>query len=367
MLQLQAKSIDICRLSKILVKHNINASISNSVITLKSDVSDELITKLCDGININAIQNYISDVSTETTSDESEERFKNEVVDSNENKTTEKSTTLSQNFPEYDLIYKKVKRGEVYMCDLGEPYGSEQGLIRPVIIIQNDVGNLFSPTTIVVPCTTEKKKNIPTHYNTFFSSKNMIDFDISKIGYKENVILVEQILTVDKTKLRRYLGTLTPEIMEKIEKKIDVSLNLSREVKTIVKYVEKPTPVAEDPKGRKDVNMTQVQILSLVDIKELMKISQSSFKVEDKVQKILELFGFDFNKKGVQYLLKAIITSPKNDYFNLETLVKNVSKEESDDEEEIKRLIVARVKETFGFKKAPTIDFIRLVNNLIGG
>ena len=74
------------------------------------------------------------------------------------------------------------------------------------------------------------------------------------------------------------------------------------------------------------------------------------------------MFGFDLKKNGVQYLLKAIITSPKNDYFNVETLSESVSQEEGIDQKEIKRLIIARVKETFGFRKAPTIDFIRLVN-----
>lgn len=111
--------------------------------------------------------------------------------------------------------------------------------------------------------------------------------------------------------------------------------------------------------------MVQVQLLSFVDINELLAISQSSSADELKAQKILELFGFDFKKNGVHYLLKAIISSPKDSYFNLETLSENVALNENVDKEEIKRLIVARVKETFGFKKAPTIDFIRLVNNFL--
>lgn len=77
------------------------------------------------------------------------------------------------------------------------------------------------------------------------------------------------------------------------------------------------------------------------------------------------MFGFDFKKNGVQYLVKAIIASPKDAYFNLETLSESVSRTESIDKEEVKRLIVARVKETFSFRKAPTIHFIRLVNFLL--
>jgi len=111
--------------------------------------------------------------------------------------------------------------------------------------------------------------------------------------------------------------------------------------------------------------MVQVQLLSFVDINELLKISQSYSSDDVKAQRILELFGFDFKRNGVQYLLKAIIASPKDAYFNLETLSESVSRTEGIDKEEVKRLIVARVKETFGFRKAPTIDFIRLVNNFL--
>lgn len=387
MLQLQAKSIDICRISKLLVRYNIKASISNSVITLSGDVSDELLTQLCGGININAVQNFISEeplyVPTETTSAKSAERIQTEVVENPREvettcveetpkvDTTQPSPTLSHHPSAYDLIYSEVKRGEVYLCDFGEPYGSEQGFKRYAIVIQNDDGNLHSHTTIVIACTTRHKEKLPVHINCTFSSSNMIDYDLSRVSSEENVIMAEQIRTVDKTRLRKYLGTLTPDFMKIIEGKIDISLHLSRKVKTIVKqekvYVDRPKAMAETeaPKERKDVNMTQVQLLSFVDIKELMRISQSTSTDEVKAKRILDLFGFDFKRNGVQYLLKAIIASPKSAYFNLETLSETVSRTEGIDKEEIKRLIVARVKETFGFRKAPTIDFIRLVNNFL--
>ena len=368
MLQLQAKSIDICRISKLLVKYNIKASITDSVITLNCDVSDELLTQLCGSIDINVVQNFISEeplyVPNETISAKSEECIQTEVVSIPKEVDTTQPPSASPSV--YDLIYPEVKRGEVYLCDFGEPYGSEQGFKRYAIVIQNDDGNLHSPTTIVIACTTKPKKILPVHFNCTFSSKNMIDYDLARVGNKENVILMEQIYTVDKTKLRKYLGTLTPDFMKILEGKIEISLHLSREVKTIVKqekvYVERPKTMAEEPQERKDVNMTQVQLLSFVDIKELMRISQSISTDEVKTKKILDLFGFDINRNGVQYLLKAIIASPKNAYFNLETLSEAVSRMEGIDKEEIKRLIIARVKETFGFRKSPTIDFIRLVN-----
>lgn len=337
-LQLHAKAIDICRISKLLVRYNIEASITDSVITLDGDISDELLTQLCGNMDINAVQNFSS--------------------------SQEPSYVSS----EYDLIYSEVKRGEVYLCDFGEPYGSEQGFKRYAIVIQNDAGNLHSPTTIVIPCTTEHKKKLPVHLYCTFSSRNMLDYDLERVGTAENVIMAEQIQTVDKTRLRKYLGTLTPEFMKIIDGKINISLHLGREVKNIVKQEEmygdksKILFETEEPQERKDVNIIQVQLLSFVNINELLKISQSNSTDEVKVQRILDLFGFDCKKNGVQYLLKAIIASPKNDYFNLETLCESVSRKENIDKEEIKRLIVARVKETFGFRKAPTIDFIRLVN-----
>jgi len=387
-LQLQTKANDICRISKLLVKYNIKASITDSVITLEGDVSDELLTQLCSGININAVQNFISQeplyVPKETSFTKSEERIPTEVVDkpkqveatvveeTEQVEATQTIPTLSHNPSEYDLIYSEVKRGEVYLCDFGEPYGCEQGFMRYAIIIQNDDGNLYSPTTIVIACTTEQKKNLPVHFHCTFSSENMIDYDLTRVGSAKNVIMAEQIQTVDKTRLRKYLGTLTPEFMKIIEDKINISLHLSRKVKTIEKkvYVDRPVPQktiidTESPKERKDVNMVQVQLLSFVDINELLKISQSNSTDDIKAQRILELFGFDFKQNGVQYLLKAIIASPKDAYFNLETLSESISKTESIDKEEVTRLIVARIKENFGFRKAPTIDFIRLINNFL--
>ena len=373
MLQLQTKANDICRISKLLAKYNIKANITDSIITLEGDVSDELLTHLCSGIDIKTVQNFISEEHIQTQVVDKPRQVEPTVVEETEKfETIQTISTLSHNPSEYDLVYSEVKRGEVYLCDFGEPYGREQGFKRYAIVIQNDDGNLHSPTTIVIACTTEHKKRLPVHFHCAFSSANMIDYDLARVGSAENVIMAEQIKTVDKTRLRKYLGTLTPEFMKIIEGKIDISLHLSREVKTIEKkvYVDRLIPQKtivdpEAPKERKDVNMVQVQLLSFVDINELLKISQSYSSDDIKAKRILELFGFDFKKNGVQYLLKAIIASPKNTYFNLETLSESVSRTEGIEKEEVKRLIVARVKENFGFRKAPTIDFIRLVNNFL--
>ena len=388
MLQLQTKNMDICRISKLLANYNIKASITNSAITLDGDVSNDLLTQLCSSIDINTVQNFTSqeplyqpiktpfiksekNIKTEVL--EKPKKIESTVMEENENiETTPKHPTLSHLPSKYDLLYSEVKRGEVYLCDFGKPYGSEYGFKKYAIVIQNDEGNLHSPTTIVIVCTTEHLKRLPVHFHCTFSSQNMLDYDLTRVGSAENVIMAEHIQTIDKTRLRKYIGTLTPEFMKVIERKVNISLDLSQDEKIIEKkvYVDKPIPKntmvdSEPPKERKDVNKVKIQLLSFVDNNELLKISQSSSIDEIKVQRILELFGFDFKKRGVQYLLKAIMVSLKNDYFNLETLSESVSRSECIEKEEIKRLIVARVKEKFAFRKAPTIEFIRLVNNYL--
>lgn len=386
MLQLQTKANDICRISKLLVKYNIKASITDSVITLDGDVSDDLLTQLCSSININGIQNFISQeplyVPKETSFNKSEERTKNEVVEkpnqtettvveeTEMGETTQTTPTSSHLLSDYDLIYSDVKRGQAYWCDLGEAYGSEQAGMRPVIVVSN-IKSISSPTIIVIPCSSSVRKNFPDSYPFSFSPETMLDYH-DGIATRRSSALASKITTVNKFQLREFIGTMTPEFMKKLQNIMDTALGLSREVKTIEKevYIDRPVHQetlvdSETPKERRDVNMVQVQLLSFVDINELLKISQSYSSDNVKAQRILELFGFDFKKNGVQYLLKAIIASPKDAYFNLETLSESVSITEDIDKEKVKRLIVARVKETFGFKKAPTIDFIRLVNNFL--
>ena len=104
----------------------------------------------------------------------------------------------------------EVKRGDLFYADLSVGVGSEQSGIRPVVVIQNDSGNRFSTTIIISPLTSSRKKNIPTH--TFI---------------KENSIaLLEQMRTIDKSRLIRKIGELTPLEMERINKCIRISLGV---------------------------------------------------------------------------------------------------------------------------------------------
>ena len=112
---------------------------------------------------------------------------------------------------------KKVKRGEIYYADLSPVIGSEQDGMRPVLILQNDIGNRFSPTTIVIPLTSiQKKKTQPTHVT--------VDCDFLE---SESTLLLEQVRTLDKRRLREKVGRLSENLMPAVDKALLVSLGLA--------------------------------------------------------------------------------------------------------------------------------------------
>ena len=111
-----------------------------------------------------------------------------------------------------------VRRGDIFYADLSPVVGSEQGGIRPVVIVQNDVGNKHSPTVIAAAITsrTEKAK-LPTH----------IEVMADRFGLaKDSVILLEQVRTIDKKRLKEKMGHLEDETMEKVNSAISVSFGL---------------------------------------------------------------------------------------------------------------------------------------------
>lgn len=110
------------------------------------------------------------------------------------------------------------KRGEIYYANLSPAVGSEQGGMRPVLIIQNDVGNKFSPTVIAAAITSQRGKgNIPTHIE-------LSSFDCGLP--KDSVVLLEQIRTIDKSRLKQKIGSLSADSMSKINLAIAVSFGL---------------------------------------------------------------------------------------------------------------------------------------------
>lgn len=111
-----------------------------------------------------------------------------------------------------------VKRGDIFYADLSPVVGSEQGGIRPVIIIQNDIGNKYSPTVIVAAITSQiNKAKLPTH----------VEISSEEYGLnKDSVVLLEQIRTLDKRRLKEKIGHMTDTDMEKVDNALKVSISL---------------------------------------------------------------------------------------------------------------------------------------------
>ena len=112
-----------------------------------------------------------------------------------------------------------VKRGDIYYADLSPVVGSEQGGMRPVLIVQNDTGNKHSPTVIAAAITSQiGKARLPTH----------IELEARSFGLtKDSVVLLEQIRTIDKRRLRERMGRVDDELMTKVDNAIAVSFGLN--------------------------------------------------------------------------------------------------------------------------------------------
>ena len=116
-------------------------------------------------------------------------------------------------------IVKSIERGGIYYADLRPVVGSEQGGVRPVLIIQNDVGNRHSPTVICAAITSKMNKaNLPTQIELNAGHYDMV---------KDSVILLEQLRTIDKKRLKDKVCHLDTPIMQKVNKALEISLELN--------------------------------------------------------------------------------------------------------------------------------------------
>mgnify|MGYP004484222529 CR=1 FL=1 len=111
-----------------------------------------------------------------------------------------------------------IKRGDIFFADLDPVIGSEQGGFRPVIVIQNNTGNFFSPTVIAAAVSSARKNDMPTH----------IKMGSSKLFPKNSVILCEQIRTIDKSRLREYVGSVDAKLMKAVDKALKVSIGVDK-------------------------------------------------------------------------------------------------------------------------------------------
>ena len=111
-----------------------------------------------------------------------------------------------------------VKRGDIYYADLSPVVGSEQGGVRPVLIVQNDMGNKYSPTVIAAAITSQKDKTeLPTHIRVSADGCGLV---------KDSIVLLEQVRTLDKRRLRERMGCLGSGEMTRVNKALSVSFGL---------------------------------------------------------------------------------------------------------------------------------------------
>jgi mRNA interferase MazF len=117
-------------------------------------------------------------------------------------------------------LTNSVRRGDIFYADLSPVVGSEQGGLRPVLIVQNDVGNRYSPTVIAAAITSQiNKARLPTH----------IELGAQSYGLsKDSVVLLEQIRTIDKRRLKERMGALDEKLMNKVDNAIAVSFGLNQ-------------------------------------------------------------------------------------------------------------------------------------------
>ncbi|HHZ05998.1 MAG TPA: type II toxin-antitoxin system PemK/MazF family toxin [Clostridiales bacterium] len=114
-----------------------------------------------------------------------------------------------------------IKRGDIFYADLSPVVGSEQGGIRPVLIVQNDVGNRFSPTVIAAAITSQQAKaKLPTHIQLGADTSGLM---------KDSVVLLEQIRTIDKRRLKEKMGCLDDSCMNMVDQAITVSFGLGND------------------------------------------------------------------------------------------------------------------------------------------
>lgn len=121
---------------------------------------------------------------------------------------------------EAKCLEKRINKGDIYYANMNETVGSEQSGVRPVIVVQNDIGNKYSQTVIIVPMTSQidSKMNQPTHY--YLKAFGNIRFN--------SIVLTEQIRAIDKQRLIEKIGNINYKIMQEIDEKIMIALGMKK-------------------------------------------------------------------------------------------------------------------------------------------
>lgn len=317
MIKIFAKNVDLLVTSKILLHYSGKYKITHDSIVINSNsISDELLKQLISSdLELIEISNYMDKTSLqEKNSQETkliEEKIPNELSISTSN--------------DQQQVFN-VKRGEIYYATCS----ATQLGFRPVLIVQNDIGNKFSPYTIVVPITSkDKKSHLPTHLK--ITSSDFLDGNLPK----NSVLLAENIESMYKNDLKRYIGKVNTNFMDEVNKILACSIGIEPETKIIEREVVKEVPVMQEvkpiiPKATNSESKTayiDMNIGKINSTSKLLEISSKSISNEEKVKEILELFNFHLKKNGINYVVDTICYEPKNNqYFKLSDTIERIPK-----------------------------------------
>lgn len=266
------------------------------------------------------------------------------LVSKNSGTTKQKNDeneTIKLKLSELELVY----RGEVYRW--GQVKENENGrkVRECIIIIQTDSQNNISEETVALLCSSDKRAKAAIDFSFRISYEIMPDYNIQRVkDFAKCDFYVSRLKAVHRGEIGEYLGTLDKDFMNNLQPVIDFFLGLKR---------------------TKNVSKTQLKLLSKVDVKELIDISETSSDKESKILRCLVVFGFDLSQNGVQYLSDAIYIAGGLGEYNLNLLSYIIASQNHVKQNEVSRLIIARIKETLELKNAHSIEFIRLIDAIM--
>lgn len=225
-----------------------------------------------------------------------------------------------------------MKRGQVYYADLRPVVGSEQGGIRPCLIIQNDTGNVHSPTVIIATMTRQKKNDLPTHITV---SPEDYCLDIN------TTILLEQIRTIDKSRLSSFVGRLSDSTMQKVDEALHISLALNKE-------------------EREETELNELQIFEKEDfgsIRTIMVEDEPWFVASD-ICKVLEIQNvtqavqkLDDDERSMFNIGRQGNANCVNEYGLYNLVLSSRKKEAKEFKRWITHEVIPQIRQTGGYQK----------------
>ena len=228
-----------------------------------------------------------------------------------------------------------MKRGQVYYADLRPVVGSEQGGIRPCLIIQNNIGNAHSPTVVIAMMTTQRKNNLPTHV-AVSSEDYCLDINTT--------ILLEQLRTIDKSRIRDFVGRLSEGTMQKVDEALRISLALNKERKEETELNELQIFQNEEFGQVRTVDIDGKTYFVANDVAKALGYSNPSKATNDHCKNAVKKWGNDSLGRPTEF--KVI---PEGDIYRL--IIKSQLPSADKFERWIFDEVIPQIRQTGGYQK----------------